>query len=340
MTIIVTGSAGFIGYHVAERLFAEGCDVVGVDNFSAYYDVSIKEGRSEILRACDTFVEERMDLSDGQALIDLIGKYKPTQVIHLAAQPGVRYSLENPKAYTESNIDGFLSVLEACRHHPVKHFIFASTSSVYGANTAMPFSEHHGADHPVSLYAATKKANEMMAHSYAHIFGIPSTGLRFFTVYGPWGRPDMAPFLFTDAILNDRPIKVFNRGDMQRDFTYIDDIVEGIIRLIDKPPAPVPSKSESQDPAASAVAPYRILNIGSGRPEKLTHFIDVLERELGRKAKRELVDMQDGDVVATWCDTTEIEHITGFKPQINIDVGVARFVAWYLSYFGDKLQGQ
>lgn len=330
MKVIVTGTAGFIGYHLAEKLILEGHEVVGVDCVTDYYDVSLKEARLERLKRHERFVEVRQDIADISAIRDLFAAHGPSHVVNLAAQAGVRYSLENPDAYIKSNVAGFLSILEACRAYPVKHLVFASTSSVYGASKKMPLSEHDSTEHPLTLYAATKKANEMMAHSYAHLFGFPVTGVRFFTVYGPWGRPDMALFAFTKAILDDRPINVFNQGNMTRDFTYVDDTVEGVYRVLQSIPKP---SDDSVDAASSDIAAYRILNIGHSHPELLNRYIEVLEEKLGRKAKKNLLPMQPGDVPATWADSRDLEKITDYKPATSIEEGVGRFVDWYVDYY-------
>ena len=334
MKILVTGAAGFIGAALSHRLLDRGDEVVGIDNLNDYYDVSLKEARLARLAERGGFIFVRLDVADREGMERLFREHRFDAVMHLAAQAGVRYSLENPHAYVDANLVGFANVLEGCRHGEVGHLVFASSSSVYGANTRLPFSEHDNVDHPVSLYAATKKANELMAHTYAHLYGLPCTGLRFFTVYGPWGRPDMALFKFTRLMLEDKPIPVFNRGEMVRDFTYIDDIVEGIVRVIDRPPEPDPSWSgDSPDPATS-YAPWRIYNIGNSRPVKLMRYIEVLEQCLGRKAKMELLPMQPGDVKATQADTTELRNAVGYAPSTPIEEGVARFVEWYLEYYG------
>ena len=334
--ILVSGAAGFIGYHVALRLLQRGEEVVGIDNLSDYYDPSLKDARLKLLQAFPRFSFRRLDLADRAGMGKLFAETRPSRVVHLAAQAGVRYSLTNPHAYTDSNISGFLNVLEGCRHHAVSHLVFASSSSVYGANTSQPFSEHDNVDHPVSLYAATKKANELMAHTYASLFGIPSTGLRFFTVYGPWGRPDMALFKFTRGILAGEAIPVFNNGNMVRDFTYIDDIAEGVVRVLDVPAAPDPKWSgDSPDPARS-YAPYRIFNIGNNQPVQLLRYIEVLEQCLGRKAKIEFLPMQPGDVPSTMADVTELTEAVGFRPRTPCEVGIARFVDWYKTYYGVK----
>jgi len=334
MKILVTGAAGFIGAALSHRLLDRGDEVVGLDNLNDYYDVSLKEARLARLAERDGFTFVRLDVADREGMERLFREHRFDAVMHLAAQAGVRYSLENPHAYVDANLVGFVNVLEGCRHGGVGHLVFASSSSVYGANTRLPFSEHDNVDHPVSLYAATKKANELMAHTYAHLYGLPCTGLRFFTVYGPWGRPDMALFKFTRLMLEGKPIPVFNRGEMVRDFTYIDDIVEGIVRVIDRPPEPDPSWSgDSPDPATS-YAPWRIYNIGNSRPVKLMRYIEVLEQCLGRKAKMELLPMQPGDVKATQADTTELRNAVGYAPSTPVEEGISRFVAWYRRYYG------
>jgi len=331
--IFVTGAAGFIGFHVSKRLLERGEDVVGIDNLNDYYDPALKHARLEILRKFERFEFVRADIADRAAMEALFAQHKPQRVVHLAAQAGVRYSLTNPHVYTESNITGFLNILEGCRHHGVEHLVYASSSSVYGANTKQPFSEHDNIDHPVSLYAATKKANELMAHTYAHLFGVASTGLRFFTVYGPWGRPDMALFRFTRGILAGEPIPVYNEGRMIRDFTFIDDIVEGVVRVLDQRAEPDPNWSgDAPDPARS-YAPYRVFNIGNNRPVLLLDYIAALEEALGRKATLELLPMQPGDVVSTRADVSELEKAVGFHPSVTIAEGIARFVTWYKDYF-------
>jgi UDP-glucuronate 4-epimerase len=331
--IFVTGAAGFIGFHVAKRLLERGDDVVGIDNLNDYYDPALKHARLEMLRKFERFEFVLADVGDRDAIAELFARKKPERVVHLAAQAGVRYSLTNPHAYTESNITGFLNILEGCRHHGVAHLAYASSSSVYGANTKQPFSEQDNVDHPVSLYAATKKANELMAHTYAHLFGVASTGLRFFTVYGPWGRPDMALFRFTRGILADEPIPVFNEGKMIRDFTYIDDIVEGVVRVLDRRAEPDPEWNGADPNPARSSAPYRIFNIGNNRPVLLLDFITALERALGKKAQLDLLPMQPGDVVSTQADVSALEEAAGFRPSTTIDEGIARFVAWYKDYF-------
>ncbi|MCS6777275.1 MAG: NAD-dependent epimerase [Chloroherpetonaceae bacterium] len=325
----ITGAAGFIGFHLARRLLERGDPVVGLDNLNPYYDVSLKEARLQQLQAYPHFSFYRADLEDPQSVAHIFETHHPDVVVNLAAQAGVRYSLQNPFAYVNSNLVGFLNVLEGCRHHPVRHLVYASSSSVYGANTKIPFSVSDSVDHPVSLYAATKKANELMAHAYSHLYCIPSTGLRFFTVYGPWGRPDMALFLFTRAILEERPIDVFNYGRMQRDFTYIDDIVEGIVRVIERPPA----ARTSSAPGAGSTAPHRVYNIGNHQPVELLRLIEILERCLGKPAIKNLLPMQPGDVLATYADVEDLVRDTGFCPSTPIEVGVARFVEWYRSFY-------
>ena len=333
MTVLVTGSAGFIGNALALRLVDEGERVVGLDNLNPYYDVNLKRARLARLSDRAGFTQVEASLEDREAVNALFAEHRPARVYHLAAQAGVRYSLTNPHAYVNSNVLGFLNILEACRNQDVEHLIFASSSSVYGANTKMPFSEHDPADHPVSLYAATKKANELMAHAYSHLYGIPATGLRFFTVYGPWGRPDMVLFLFSRAILAGEPIKVFNRGNMRRDFTFIDDVIEGVVRVGARPPVPSETTpGEALDPARSH-APYRLYNIGNNNPVELERFIEVLERVLGKEARRELLPIQPGDVPATFADVSDLEGDVGFRPTTAIEEGVSRFVEWYREYY-------
>ncbi|MCF8110953.1 MAG: NAD-dependent epimerase [Desulfobacteraceae bacterium] len=332
--ILVTGAAGFIGFHLAARLADEGKKVTGIDNLNPYYDVGLKKARLAELEKRPGFEFQKIDLCDRGALNDLFKKKRFDMVVNMAAQAGVRYSLENPHAYVDSNISGFVNLLESCRHNKVSHLVFASSSSVYGANTKMPFSVHDNVDHPVSLYAASKKANELMAHTYSHLYGLPCTGLRFFTVYGPWGRPDMALFLFTSAILNDEPIKVFNHGKMRRDFTYIDDIIEGVVRIMAKRPEPDPQWSgENPDPGTS-YAPYRIYNIGNNRSEQLMRFIEVIEEVLGKEARKEFMDLQPGDVPATYANIDDLYDAVGFKPVTSIETGIRRFVDWYRQYYG------
>jgi UDP-glucuronate 4-epimerase len=334
MKILVTGCAGFIGMHVCERLLARGDEVVGVDNLNDYYDVCLKEARLARLTTSDNFRFARLDIADRPATAELFEEHRPQRVVNLAAQAGVRYSLQNPHAYVDSNVVGFLNILEGCRHAGVEHLVYASSSSVYGGNTRMPFSEHDNVDHPVSLYAATKKANELMAHTYSHLFGLPTTGLRFFTVYGPWGRPDMALFLFTKAILEDRPIDVYNHGQMRRDFTFIDDIVEGIIRVLDRAPQQTENFPTGAPDPATSWAPYRVYNIGNHQPVELMTYIETLERTLGKIARKNLLPMQDGDVPASHADTAELQALTGFAPATSVDAGIRRFVDWYCGYYG------
>ena len=331
--VLLTGAAGFIGFHVAQRLLADGHRVLGLDSLNAYYDPTLKQARLDRLTPHAAFTFERLDVSDRAGMAELFARHRPARVVHLAAQAGVRYSLQNPHAYVDANLVGFLNVLEGCRHHAVEHLVFASSSSVYGANTRLPFSVHDNVDHPLSLYAATKKANELMAHAYAHLYGLPCTGLRFFTVYGPWGRPDMALFLFARAILENRPIDVFNEGRMQRDFTYVDDIVEGLVRVLAKPPAPDPAWSgDHPDPGTSRAA-YRVYNIGNDRPVELLRFIEVLEECLGKRARKNLLPMQPGDVPATRADVSDLVRDVGYRPRTTVEEGVARFVEWYRAYY-------
>ena len=332
--ILVTGAAGFIGFHLAGRLLDAGRRVVGVDNLNDYYDVRLKEARLARLRDRPGFRFAKLDIADRAGVPALFEEVRPSAVVNLAAQAGVRYSLINPHAYVDSNLVGFLNILEGCRHNGVRHLVYASSSSVYGANTRMPFSVHDNVDHPISLYAASKKANELMAHTYAALYGLPVTGLRFFTVYGPWGRPDMALFLFTRAILEGRPIDVFNHGRMQRDFTYIDDIVEGVARVIDAVPAGDPDWSGDAPDPGSSFAPARLYNIGNNRPVELMALIETLERCLGREAVKNMLPMQPGDVPATYADVDDLAAAVGFRPATPIEEGVARFVAWYRDYHG------
>ena len=331
--ILVTGAAGFIGFHLCRRLLAAGDQVIGLDNLNEYYDVRLKLDRLERIKDHDHFHFFQIDLSDREAVARLFAEQRFDKVVNLAAQAGVRYSLVNPYAYADTNLMGFLNILEGCRHHQIKHLVFASSSSVYGANTRMPFSVHDNVDHPVSLYAATKKANELMAHTYASLFKLACTGLRFFTVYGPWGRPDMALFLFTRAILEGKPIDVFNYGKMQRDFTYIDDIVEGVVRVLDKIPEPNPEWNGRQPDSATSYAPYRIYNIGNNHPVELLHFIEVLEQCLGKKAQKNLISIQPGDVPATYADVEDLRNDVGFKPATPIEKGIQNFVDWYREYY-------
>jgi UDP-glucuronate 4-epimerase len=330
---MVTGTAGFIGSALAHALLDRGDEVVGVDNVNEYYDVSLKESRLARLLARSGFSEARIALEDRERLQQAFAAHRPARVVNLAAQAGVRYSLENPHAYIDSNLAGFCNILEACRHHQIEHLVYASSSSVYGANTRMPFSVHDNVDHPVSLYAASKKANELMAHTYSHLFGLPTTGLRFFTVYGPWGRPDMALFLFTRNILAGRPIDVFNYGHHRRDFTYIDDIVEGIVRVLDRVAPPNPDWSGDDPDPGTSRGPYRLYNIGNQKPVELMRFIEVLEDCLGKRAVKNLLPMQDGDVPDTWADVEDLVRDTGYQPSTPIEVGIARFVAWYQAYY-------
>ena len=332
-TVLVTGAAGFIGAHLSQRLLAGGCRVVGIDNMNDYYDVRLKQARLDRLTPHDNFAFHKLDLADLKGLDGVFTSEKIDGVVNLAAQAGVRYSLKNPHAYVEANLVGFVNLLECCRHNKTGHLVFASSSSVYGANTNMPFSVHHNVDHPVSLYAATKKSNELMAHTYCHLYGMACTGLRFFTVYGPWGRPDMALFLFPDAILTDRPIQVFNHGKMQRDFTYIDDIVEGVVRVMGNLPEPNPDWSGDAPDPGTSYAKYRIYNIGNNQPVALTRFIEVIEEAVGKKAKKEMMDMQPGDVPATYADIDDLARDVGFSPDTPIEKGVERFVAWYREYY-------
>jgi UDP-glucuronate 4-epimerase len=334
MNSLVTGAAGFIGYHVSRALLARGDTVTGFDNLNDYYDVTLKQSRLEQLRPSKGFAFVKGDLADAAAVNALFSSKPFDRVIHLAAQAGVRYSLTNPGAYVQSNLVGFLNMLEACRHARTPHLAYASSSSVYGLNSRQPFSVHDNVDHPISLYAASKKANELMAHTYSHLYGLPTTGLRFFTVYGPWGRPDMALFLFTQAILAGKPIDVFNHGQMRRDFTYIDDIVQGVVRTADRIAAPDPAwQAAAPDPGTSP-APYRVYNIGNHTPVELDRFIAILEAALGRKAVRNNLPMQPGDVPATCADVADLQRDTGFAPATPLETGIARFVAWYKEYYG------
>jgi UDP-glucuronate 4-epimerase len=331
--VLVTGSAGFIGSHVAQVLLARGQPVLGLDNLNDYYDVNLKKSRLARLTQHSHYQHAQVDLADREAMEALFAEHRPGRVIHLAAQAGVRYAATNPHAYTQSNVTGFLHILEGCRHHPVDHLVYASTSSVYGANTRMPFSEQQSTEHPLTLYAATKKANEMMAHSYAHLYGIPCTGLRFFTVYGPWGRPDMALFLFTRAMLAGEPIKVFNHGRHTRSFTYIDDIVEGVLRIADQPATVDPNwQSDQPNPAASS-APYRLFNIGNQDQVELLRYIEVLEDCLGVKANMEMLPLQAGDVPDTEANVEALADATGYRPRVSVEEGVAKFVAWYREHY-------
>ncbi|WP_269473832.1 NAD-dependent epimerase [Azospira sp. I09] len=331
--MLVTGAAGFIGMHTAQRLIERGDEVVGVDSLNDYYEVSLKEARLARLAAYPNFRFVRLDIADSQGMQELFAAEGFQRVVYLAAQAGVRYSLANPHAYAQSNLVGFVNVLEGCRHAQVEHLVYASSSSVYGGNRKMPFSEHDAVDHPVSLYAATKKSNELMAHTYSHLFGLPTTGLRFFTVYGPWGRPDMALFLFTRAILEGRPIDVFNHGKMQRDFTYIDDIVEGVVRVLDQPARASESFDGLAPDSACSNVPYCLFNIGNDQPVDLLAFIEALEGALGQVANKRLLPLQDGDVPATWADTALLGQAVGFAPKTSVQDGVGQFVRWYRDYY-------
>ena len=333
MKILVTGAAGFIGMHVTERLLAAGHEVVGIDNLDDYYDVRLKQARLERLREHAGFRFQKLDVADEEGMRSLFSQARFTRVIHLAAQAGVRYSLQNPQAYVRSNLAGFVNILEGCRHDKVGHLVYASSSSVYGGNTRLPFSERDNVDHPVSLYAATKKSNELIAHAYSHLFGLPATGLRFFTVYGPWGRPDMALFLFTRAILAGEPIKVFNNGRMQRDFTYIDDIAEGVVKVAENPAQPSQAFDAAHPDPATSWAPYRLYNIGNHNPVNLMDYIAAIEHCLGKKAEKNFLPMQAGDVAATDADISELRQAVGFAPRTTVDEGVRRFVEWYRGYY-------
>jgi UDP-glucuronate 4-epimerase len=331
--ILVTGCAGFIGFHLARRLLQEGSRVVGVDNLNDYYDVGLKLARLEQLQGRSEFHFLKLDLADRPGVADLFRKHRFDRVVNLAAQAGVRYSLENPNSYVDANLVGFANILEGCRHQKVEHLVYASSSSVYGANTRQPFSVHAIADHPLSLYGATKRANELMAHTYAHLFALPCTGLRFFTVYGPWGRPDMAPFLFTKAILEESPINVFNQGAMSRDFTYVDDVIETLQRVIEKIPQPDPDWSGANPDPSTSKASYRIYNLGNSRPVDLMAFIRILESVLGKKARMNLLPLQPGDVPGTYADIEDLAHDIGFRPDTPVEVGVRKFVEWYREYY-------
>ncbi len=333
MKVLVTGAAGFIGSHVSRYLCERGDVVVGIDNLNDYYDPTLKQARLDQLKPLVGFSFHKLDIVDRAGLENLFSSEGFERVVHLAAQAGVRYSLENPQAYIDANLVGFTNILESCRHHKVQHLVYASSSSVYGANTSMPFSIHHNVDHPVSLYAATKKANELMAHTYSHLFRLPTTGLRFFTVYGPWGRPDMAMFLFTKAILEGRPIQVFNQGKMRRDFTYIDDIVEGVVRVLDRVAKPNLDWNSDQPDSATSSAPYRLYNIGNNDPVELMTLIETIESSLGKTAEKIMLPIQPGDVPATYADVDDLIADVGFKPETSIEVGVGRFVEWYLDFF-------
>jgi len=331
--ILITGAAGFIGFHLSKLLLDNDYEVIGIDNLNDYYDPNLKKDRLEILGKNNNFIFHKIDLKDKTEVDKTFETYKPDYVINLAAQAGVRYSLKNPYAYVDSNLIGFMNILEACRNYPVKHLIYASSSSVYGGNKVAPFSTSHNVDHPVSLYAATKKSNELMAHTYSHLYKIPTTGLRFFTVYGPWGRPDMAYFSFTKNIIEGKPIKVFNYGNMERDFTYIDDIVEGVYKLLDVIPKSNPDWDETKDDISTSFAPYKIYNIGNNQPVQLMKFINILEEKIGKKAEKIHMDMQPGDVLRTYADVSDIEKDIGFKPSTSIEEGLEKFVAWYKDYY-------
>lgn len=334
MKVLVTGCAGFIGMHTCMRLLACGDEIVGIDNLNDYYDVRLKEDRLAQLLAFSNFSFLKLDMTSQDGVETLFARHNFQRVIHLAAQPGVRYSLKNPLAYIQSNLVGFTNILEGCRHHKIEHLVFASSSSVYGANTAIPFSTHQNVDHPVSLYAATKKAGELIAHSYSHLYGLPVTCLRFFTVYGPWGRPDMSPSLFAKAILEGKPIDVFNHGKMQRDFTFVDDIVEGVVRILDRPASPNPFFDTASPDPSSSYAPYRLYNIGNHQPIELMTFIEAIENALGKKAIKNMLPMQAGDVVSTFAETSDLREAIGFAPATSLQEGVGKFVAWYLDYHG------
>lgn len=336
MKYLVTGAAGFIGFHLIKKLIQQGETVVGIDNLNDYYDVALKEARLNLLNQLDNFSFSFIDLADREKIAQLFEAEKFDRVIHLAAQAGVRYSLINPFSYADSNLTGFLTILEGCRHNNVKHLVYASSSSVYGLNDELPFSPHDQANHPVSLYAATKKANELMAHSYSHLYGIPTTGLRFFTVYGPWGRPDMALFKFTKAIINNQPIDIYNHGEMKRDFTYVEDIVEGVTRIADVIPTTQQYWKVSTGTPADSSAPYKVYNIGNGSPVNLMDYISALEIHLGKKADKNMLPMQPGDVYTTWADTEDLFKATGYKPQTSVDEGVKQFVDWYKNYYQVK----
>ncbi len=332
MRVLVTGAAGFIGSELSLQLLKRGDEIIGIDNLNDYYDVALKEARLARTTAFTGYTDIRTSIDDRAAVAEIFASYRPERVVNLAAQAGVRYSLENPQAYVDTNLVGFANILEGCRHHDVEHLVYASSSSVYGSNTNMPFSVHDNVDHPVSLYAASKKANELMAHTYSHLYRIPTTGLRFFTVYGPWGRPDMAYFRFTQNILAGKPIDVFNNGNHQRDFTYIDDIIEGVIRALDRIAEPNPDWSGDAPDSATSTAPYRLYNIGNNQPVELMYFIKVLEDCLGRQAEKNLLPMQPGDVKATYANIDDLVRDVGYRPATPIEQGIAKFVAWYLDY--------
>jgi len=333
MKVLITGSAGFIGSTLALRLMERGDEVIGIDNLNDYYDVELKKARLARTTDYAAYTDVRVDLEDREGIAETFRKHQPQRVVNLAAQAGVRYSLENPHAYVDTNLVGFTNILEGCRHNGAEHLVYASSSSVYGSNTRMPFSVHDNVDHPVSLYAASKKANELMAHTYSHLYRIPTTGLRFFTVYGPWGRPDMALFLFTRNILAGKPIDVFNYGNHRRDFTYIDDIVEGVVRVLDRVPEPNPDWNSDAPDSASSNAPYRLYNIGNNQPVELMHYIEVLEDCLGMKAEKNMLPLQPGDVPATYADVTDLVRDVGYKPDMSVEQGIANFVAWYRDYY-------
>lgn len=333
MKILITGAAGFIGFHLSKELLEQSHELIGIDNMNDYYDPKLKESRLDILEQYKNFSFHKVDLKDKENVDKVFETYRPSHVINLGAQAGVRYSIENPYAYVDSNLLGFVNILEACRHFPVKHLLYASSSSVYGGNKVAPFSTNHNVDHPVSLYAATKKSNELMAHTYSHLYGIATTGLRFFTVYGPWGRPDMAYFSFTKDILAGKPIKVFNHGKMERDFTYIDDIIEGIVKLIDKAPVAKEEWDETKDDLSTSFAPYKIYNIGNSNPIPLMRFIKAIEVALGKEAKKIYMDMQAGDVYRTYADVSDLERDINFKPDTSIEDGIQKFIDWYIEHY-------
>jgi UDP-glucuronate 4-epimerase len=333
-TILVTGAAGFIGFHVSQRLLAAGREVVGLDIVNDYYDPLLKEARLAILKRHPAFSFERLNLTDRDSMKTLFAQRQFPLVVHLAAQAGVRHSLQHPHAYVDANLEGFINILEGCRHNGCRHLVFASSSSVYGANTRLPLSVHDNVDHPISLYAASKKANELMAHSYSHLYRIPATGLRFFTVYGPWGRPDMAMFIFAKAILAGQPIKLFNQGRMRRDFTYVDDVSQAVVRLLDRPPEGNPDWSGDRPDPATSKAPWRVYNVGNSHPEDLTYVVSLLEKEFGSTAIKELLPMQPGDVEATYADVADLERDIGFRPSTSIEDGIASFAKWYREYHG------
>ncbi|MBF0187833.1 MAG: NAD-dependent epimerase [Magnetococcales bacterium] len=334
MKVLITGAAGFIGFHLSQRLLDRGDSVVGLDNLNDYYDVNLKKARLALVKDHERFTFIKADMADREAIAALFKAEKPDRVVNLAAQAGVRYSLINPHSYVDTNVVGFMNILEGCRHNDVEHLVYASSSSVYGLNTGMPFSVNQNVDHPISMYAATKKSNELMAHTYSHLFQLPVTGLRFFTVYGPWGRPDMALFLFTKAILEGKPIDVFNHGDMMRDFTYIDDIVEGVLRVLDTIPTPDTEWSSDAPDPSTAPGPYRLYNIGNNQPVRLMHYIETLEKALGQEAIKNMLPMQPGDVPATYADVASLQSDTGFKPETTVEEGISRFVAWYRDFYG------